>query len=204
MQRFMRSVWRPGAVALGATMFFSAYMPLPLGDLATSFEIGAELTASLARGPVPAAEALRDVRVAVSGQSGEMLVLFAAVIRKGRIVAVQQSQPFRAQPGQPVYDIPLFPEGWQKSGYAPGPYFLLDGQFLPGDQFLPREQSMLANEFAAEMRTGRSSAELERGARVSTRGRDALVLGLVPADPAMRPSAAVGPLFIVGKIGLGP
>ncbi len=204
MKTVKRSFGAWAALPLATVVLFSAHTPssrhIPFTgtDLTTSFDVPEKLTAKLARVPVPAAEAFRSVRLNVNGESGRMLVLFAAVIREGRVVAVQESRAFRAQIGVPLWlwECPLYPNGWEDSGYIPGQYYLRGDQLLPGDQFLPANRFLPGDQFAAEMRVGRSSAKLERGAGLTLRGRDALVLGLVPADPGERAAAQIGLLFV--------
>ena len=110
---------------LGVAASVSANVPITL-DVKTSFDLGT-VRAQLARGPMSAAEALRQITVKYEGDANRPLVLLAAVIRDGHVVAVQESREFRASPGLPLFDCPLFPGGWQASRY------------LPGDQFLPGE-----------------------------------------------------------------
>lgn len=131
-----------------------------------------------------------------------MLVLFAAVVRKGRFVAVQESAPFSYQPGKPVYGVRLFPDGWERNGYLPSEQYLLGDQFPRGGEFLPGDAipgTELSTFQQMWSRIGASSSSFERAGGVSLRGRDTLVLVVLPADPRERAEARIRPLFIVGQ-----
>ncbi len=174
-----------------------AFMPHAKGgDVTTQFDIGKKLQFAL-ESPVPVDEALRNITLITQGVSETSLVLFAAVIRRDAVVALESSRAFHVRGSASLFAV--WPKEW--SGYLPGEYTIPDGQFKPGDQFIPGDQPMPGDQF---LRLGGSASGFLRQAGVQSGGRDFLVLFVVPADERARESAWVKPLFIVGQNGFGP
>ncbi len=166
-------------------------------ELTTSLEVSESLVSRLARGPVPAAEAFRQITIQVGNGDGQMMVLLAALLRDGRVVEAQESRPFRFQPGIPVFDVPLFSDGWERNGFLPGEQALFGNQFLPDVQFR-KGAPLPGGAFLVDPDIKLAFSGIERAAGVSLRGSDTLVLAVLPAVQGARASARVQPLFIAG------
>ncbi len=173
-------------------------------ELTTSLEVSESLVSRLARGPVPAAEAFRQITIQVGNGDGQMMVLLAALLRGGRVVEAQESRPFRFQPGIPVFDVPLFSDGWERNGFLPGEQALFGNQFLPDVQFR-KGAPLPGGAFLVEVPTLKLAfSGIARAAGVSLRGSDTLVLVVLPAVQGARASAQFRPLFIAGiRLGTG-
>ncbi len=172
-------------------------------ELTTSLEVSESLVSRLARGPVPAAEAFRQITIQVGNGDGQMMVLLAALLRDGRVVEAQESRPFRFQPGIPVFDVPLFSDGWERNGFLPGEQALFGNQFLPDVQFR-KGAPLPGGAFLVDPDIKLAFSGIERAAGVSLRGSDTLVLAVLPAVQDARASAQFRPLFIAGiRLGTG-